>query len=376
MGAATAYYLLQMASDLSVVVIERDPTYAQSSTLLSDGNVRIQFNLPENIRMSQFAFEALAEFPERMGVGEWRPTPAPRRQGNLFLTDSEGELAARHGLATQQQLGCEVEWLDAFDIQKRWPALEGDSYIGGTFSPGDGSVDTASVLQGYVRRSTADGAEYLSAEVAALTRSGDQVTGVVLTDGVRLKAPVVVNAAGAWCAPLAASVGVELPVEPVMRTVYNIDTQVEVEGMPSVFAPSGLYLLPEHGRRFLGAWSQPDDPVSFDFTFHRERFFDVVWPELASRFPAFEAIHLAGGWAGLYEVNTLDENGIIGAWPDLDGLYLANGFSGHGFQQCHAVGRHLAELITGKTPSIDLSRLSPVRIVAGTPLYENAGRII
>jgi glycine/D-amino acid oxidase-like deaminating enzyme len=92
--------------------------------------------------------------------------------------------------------------------------------------------------------------------------------------------------------------------------------------------------------------------------------------------PAFEALHLVGGWAGLYEVNTLDENGIIGEWPGLSGLFLANGFSGHGFQHCHAVGRHLAELILGRTPTLDLIRMSPQRIVDRQPLFENAGRII
>jgi glycine/D-amino acid oxidase-like deaminating enzyme len=87
-------------------------------------------------------------------------------------------------------------------------------------------------------------------------------------------------------------------------------------------------------------------------------------------------LHLTGGWTGLYEVNTLDGNGIIGAWPGIPGHYLANGFSGHGFQHCHAVGRHLAELILGREPSLDLSRLSPQRILDRQPLPENAARII
>ena len=376
MGAATAYYLLQLEPGLEVAVVERDPTYRQSSTLLSDGNVRIQFNLEENIRMSQFAFEAIQDFSQRMTVGEWSPDPSPRHQGNLFLTDDAGEDAAKDGMQRQNGLGCNVEWLDASEISHRFPGYAGSGYVGGTFGPVDGSVDPSAVLQGYVRRAAADGAVFVREEVAALRRDGSAVTGVDLTDGTFLSAPVVVNAAGAWCSALAASIGVELPVQPVMRYVYSLDTHVETTNLPSVFLPSGLYVIPEHGRRFLCGWSQPDDPVGFDFTFRREKFFDVLWPELASHLPAFEAVHLAGGWAGPYEVNTLDENGIIGEWPEITGLFLANGFSGHGYQQCHAVGRHLAELIVGHPPSIDLSRLSPARILTGEPLYENAGRII
>jgi glycine/D-amino acid oxidase-like deaminating enzyme len=97
---------------------------------------------------------------------------------------------------------------------------------------------------------------------------------------------------------------------------------------------------------------------------------------LGTQLPAFEALNLTGGWAGLYEVNALDGNAIIGEWPELRGLYLANGSSGHGFQHGPATGRHLAELILGRDLSLDLSRLGPQRILDNQPLFEHAGRII
>ena len=197
-----------------------------------------------------------------------------------------------------------------------------------------------------------------------------------LVGGEKISAPIVVNAAGPWCAPLLTALDVEIPVLPVRRTVYSVASHVTEADLPSLFFPNGLYLLPESPGKFLVAWSQPDDPVGIDFTFAREKFYDLIWPELATAMPAFEALHLEGGWAGLYEVNTLDENGIIGAWPSVTGLFVANGFSGHGFQQCHAVGRHLAELITGRSPTLDLHRLGPQRILDREPLFENAGRII
>jgi glycine/D-amino acid oxidase-like deaminating enzyme len=376
MGAATAYYLKSLEPGLAMTVVERDPTYRQSSTVLSDGNVRIQFNLEENIKMSLYAFEVLADFSERMAVGEWRPDVAARHQGNLFLTDLTNREAAQAGLKAQRDLGCSVEWLDAPEIGARFPSYAGDGYVGGTFGPMDGSVDPNGVLQGYLRKSAALGAEYLTAEVAALQSEGDRITGVILSDGRHLEAPVVVNATGAWCAALASTVGVELPVQPVMRSVYVVETAIDNSRLPSVFLSSGLYVIPEAAGRFLVGWSQPDDPVGFDFTISRDRFTDRVWPELATQLPAFEALHVVGGWAGLYEVNTLDGNAILGEWPSMRGLYLANGFSGHGFQQCHAVGSYLAELITGKTPALDLSRFGPQRVLDRAPIPENPGRII
>jgi FAD-dependent oxidoreductase domain-containing protein 1 len=375
-GAASAYFLKVLEPGLAVTVIERDPTYKHSSTVLSDGNVRVQFNLEENILMSSFALEVLATFSDTMSVGDWRPDVAARHQGNLFLTDSSQRIEAEAGLAKQKALGCEVEWLDPSEIARRFPPYAGDGYVGGTFGTHDGSMDPSAVLSGYVRKSAALGVDYLSAEASALLVDGDHISGVVLSDGRRLDAPVVVNATGAWCAQLAATVGVDLPVNPVMRSVYIIETAIDNRNLPSVFLPKGLYVLPESPGRFLVGWSQPDDPVGFDFTISRERFNERVWPELGGQLPAFEALHLAGGWAGLYEVNTLDGNAILGEWPTIRGLYLANGFSGHGFQQCHAVGRYVAELIVGATPTLDLARFGPQRILDRDPIYEHAGRII
>jgi glycine/D-amino acid oxidase-like deaminating enzyme len=170
---------------------------------------------------------------------------------------------------------------------------------------------------------------------------------------------------------------VELPVLPVMRTVYVVSTTVETVGMPSLFLPSGVYALPESDRTWVMAWSRPEDPVGFDFTpAGRRRFTDIIWPELYRNIPVFDSLEVQSSWAGLYDVNTLDGNAIIGKWPTLDGLILATGFSGHGFQQSPAVGRYLAEKILDLAPVLDLSRLGPERILEGRPLHEHAGRLI
>lgn len=376
MGAAAAFYLKAMEPDLPVTVVERDPTYKRAASLLNDGNVRVQFNLEENIKMSLYALEVLAGFADAMSIGDWRPDVAARHQGNLFLTDAIQRPAAEMGLNKQVALGCDVRWLDSVEVARRFPAYAGQGYVGGTLGIQDGSVDPSAVLQGYLRKSKELGVEYVEGAATALLAAGGRIIGVGLSDGSRLEASFVVNASGAWCAQLAATIGIELPVVPVMRSVYVIETAIDNHQLPSIFLPAGIYVLPEAGGRFLVGWSQPDDPVGFDFTISRERFNDRIWPELAAQMPAFEALHLAGGWAGLYEVNTLDGNAILGEWPTIRGLYLANGFSGHGFQQCHAVGRHLAELIVGATPSLDLARFGPQRIIDRDPLFEHPGRII
>ena len=378
MGWATAFHLGRLDSRLDVTVVERDPTLRHSSTMLSDGNVRIQFNLEENIAISKYAMETLETFPEDFSIGDFVPDPQMKKQGNLFLVDEAGREDALSGLATQQAMGCDAVWLDKRDIEERFPALRSEDLIGGTFGPSDGSVDPSAVVEGYRRAALASGIAAIAAEVESLLIGPNRVTGVSLADGSSLEADFVVVCAGAWSPRLLQTAGVGVPVEPVMRTVYVVAGDVIDGGsLPSVFLPSGVYVIPEHDGTYLIAWSTDEDPVGFDFTpAPRSKFYDLIWPALAGSLPAFDRLEVVRSWAGLYAQNRLDANAILGEWPDNPGLYLATGFSGHGFQQCHAVGRYLAELVTGTEPTLDLGRLGPQRILDNQPLLEHAGRII
>lgn len=378
MGAATAHHLAAIDPLLEIGVIDRDLSLARSSTMLSDGNVRIQFNLWENIRMSQYAMEVIDTFADDMAVDGVRPDPSPQRQGNLFLVGSDGVEEARAGLDRQAQLGCDIEWIDMAVVADRWPPYFSERLVGGTFGPRDGSVDPSAIVSGYRQVAASKGVGFEEGEVAALAVEDERITGISMADGTVRLADFVVVCAGAWSTELLATAGVAIPVEPVMRTVYVVRSDIGPGvRLPSVFLPNGVYVVTEHDDTYLMGWSRPEDPVGFDFTpANRSRFYDLIWPALIDYLPAFDRLEVVRSWAGLYAQNTLDANAIIGEWPTISALYQATGFSGHGYQQCHAVGRYLAELITGTTPTIDLSRFSPARIVTGEPVFEHAGRII
>ena len=378
MGCAIATYLLRQDNQLKVALVEKDMTYTYASTTLSDGNSRVQFNVKENIQMSQYALEVLANFANAMTVNGEKPDVAFRQQGNLFLTDETGRSEVTQGLALQQSLGCDVCWLSPSEAKNIYPLLNESLFVGATFGRQDGTMSPLAVLQAYKKKATALGATPIEAEVTEVLHQTGQVSGVRLRSGEMLQANAVVNSAGAWGTALAQTCGVEIPVEPVMRQVFILETAVRPPNiLPLLLLPSGTYLIHEGHGLFMCGRSFSDDPVTTtDFSWQRSRFEERIWPELAEFLPAFDSLRVSDGWAGLYAVNTFDGNAILGEWPELRGFYLVNGFSGHGFQQCHAVGRYLAECILGLPHALDLSIFSPRRILENKPVFENKQKLI
>ena len=371
MGGSVAYHLVASDPSLDVVVVERDPTYAQASSSLSVGNARVQFSLRQNIEISLYALEVFERFEEEMSVEGQRPEIRFRPEGNLFLHQQRSVAGAKDALALQQSLGGEVEWLAPDEIEAAFPILRTEESAGATYGRRDGHLDGYALLMGYKAKAVSLGAEFLAKEVSKIAINGGRVQGVQLEPGEALQAPIVVNCAGAWAARLAATAGIELPVVPVKRQAFVVDTPEQFDRpLPLTVIPSGLYFRSEAPGLLLVGKSCDDDPEGYSFSWQESRFTDLLWPELAQWAPKFERLRLSRGWAGLYAVNTLDGNAILGEWPELEGLFLANGFSGHGLQQAPAVGRYLAELILRHEPTLDLSALGPRRIVEGKPLVE------
>lgn len=376
MACATAYHLLKADPNLKLAIVEKDPTYEKSSTVLSDGNIRIQFNVKENILISQYGYKMLSTFAEDMAVGDDKPNILFRGQGNLFLVDEVNRENAQAGMRLQQSLACDVEWLDAAVVNQRYPFIDSDTIAGGTFSPNDGTMDPHAVLQAYKNKSIDLGAKYIVGEVVSINVADKQVQGVTLADGQTLTGKFVVNSAGGWGTALAEKVGVKLPVDPIIRHVFHFESQLSLDNMPLTVFPTGLYIHHENTNHFLAGRSLPVDKKGFDFTFNRQLFTDYLWEELVQYIPEFEHLKLIDGWTGIYAVNTFDGNAILGEWSELKGFVLANGFSGHGFQQCHAVGAYLRDIILGREPEIDLSIFSAARILEGKAVPENAHKIV
>ena len=373
-GSAIAYFLAGRTDFKgSIVVVEKDPTYETAATPRSAGGVRQQFSTPENIRMSMFGAAFIKEAGEHLTVdGEAVELPFVE-WGYLFLATATGFETLRANHTTQTSLDAKVALLMPSELKARFPWLNVEDLAGGCFGlANEGWTDPYGLLQAFRRKARSLGVTYMTDEVTGLERDGNRVAGAALRNGGRLACGAVVNAAGYHAHEIAGMIGVGLPVRPRKRIVYVFDCRDKPERAPLTIDPTGVWCRPE-GANFIGGISPPeaDDPDSTDFEIDYGLYEDVVWPTLAHRIPAFEAIKLVRAWVGHYDYNTFDQNAILGPHPEIGNFYFANGFSGHGLQQSPAVGRAIAELIAyGTYRSLDLRRFGYERVVNSVPISE------
>ena len=372
-GSAVAYYLEKHGFGGSVAIVEKDTTYANSCTARSAGGIRQQFSTPENIALSRFGLKLIRDLKSEFGS---EADVSFREQGYLILASPEGLPVLNANHALQFAEGADNIILTPADLAARFPWIVSDGLGGGCFGlSGEGWLDPYSLMTLFRKAAAAKGAEILAGEVAAIVRDEGTVAAIALGDGERIGVGALVNAAGAGAGMLAALAGIALPVNPRKRYVYVLDCPSASEALhraPLTVDPSGIYFRPE-GKHFICGLSpeEQDEPTMLDWEVDYGWFEERIWPGLAARVPAFEAVKVINAWVGHYDYNSFDQNAVIGRHPELVNFYFANGFSGHGLQQAPAAGNAIAELITlGEYRAIDLSRFGYERIAAATPLYE------
>ncbi|HYF55932.1 MAG TPA: FAD-binding oxidoreductase [Salinarimonas sp.] len=377
MGSSLAYHLLAHPGFAGrVVVVERDPTYARSASALSAASIRQQFSSPVNIRISLHGIRFLRAIGEHLAVEGEAPAIGLHEGGYLYVASAAGAAVLAEINAVQRTEGADIALLAPDALAARFPWLAVDDLAGGSLGvSGEGWFDGWGLLQAFRRKARSLGAAYLTGEVTGIDLAGGRVAGVRLADGGRIAAPVVVNCAGSRGADVAAMAGIDIPVRAKRRSIFTFTCREPVAGCPLLIDTTGVYVRPE-GEGFICGVSPDadedpdwtDDPATHEVD-HR-LFEERIWPALAHRVPAFEAIRPGRAWAGPYDMCGLDHNAILGpAGPD--GFLLCNGFSGHGLQQSPAVGRGLAEwIVEGRYASLDLSDLGFARVLAGRPLLE------
>ena len=377
MGSSAAWFL-SANPDFGgrVLVVERDPSYRTAASALSASCIRHQFSNAVNVRMSMFGTEFIRSFRERLGGDAEIPEIVLKEFGYLFLATAAGAPALRANQAMQAGCGAATILLTPDQIKARFPFYHLDGIALGSFNPvGEGWFDGFTMMQWWRRKARENGVEYVAGEVVAMTRNANRVESVTLAGGATVACGTVVNASGPYGGRTARMAGLELPVEPRKRCLFVFDCRTKLgQPLPLTVDPSGVHFRSEGALYLAGAVPRDDSPPEHDdFEVDYAEFEDQVWPVLANRVPAFEAIGLVRAWAGHYDYNALDQNGVVGPHPEVGNFLFANGFSGHGLQQAAAVGRAIGELVAyGGYRTLDLSELAYDRVPAGVPLREQA----
>ncbi|MEJ8476770.1 NAD(P)/FAD-dependent oxidoreductase [Roseibium algae] len=373
-GSSIACQLAQR-DDFSgrIVVVEADPSYQLCASARSAASIRQQFSSSINIEISLFGIEYLRSIGERLEVGGDKPVIDLHEGGYLFLAtpDKLDILETNH--AKQISHGADIAFLNQTDLAQKFPWLNTDGLAAGCHGlTGEGWFDGYGLMQAFRKKARSLNVDYVAAKVEKVRKTGESWT-VELNTGESLSAKVLVNSAGAsGSMDICRQIGLDLPIHSRKRCVFTFECKEPLPHFPLLIAPNGTYVRPEGNGYICGSAPAPqDDHDSNDFEVDHSLFEDHIWPTLAERIPAFEAIKPGAAWSGHYDINLFDHNAFLGKAAGIDNFYLAVGFSGHGLQQAPAVGRGLAELITtGNYQTLDLSALSLKRLTQNEPLIE------
>lgn len=372
MGSSIAYHLAVAGRAGDVCVIEPDPTYEFAAAPRSSGGVRLMHGLAENIEMSRYGQEFYKDFAARVDVDGEPGRFDFLQYGYLHLLSGEQEIEdAEANCELQNAHGAANEVIDRDELKRRFPSIRTDDLDAALHSPQDGFIDPYAAVIGFRRKARSLGVEFIQDRAVGFETGAKKVTHVVLDSGRKLAGTVFVNVAGAWGPELSTSIGMKMPVEPLSRSTFYVETRETVETMPLTKDPSHVSFRQE-GAGFTVGLTDVDVPGGFDWEVRHELFDEVMWPALAHRVPKFEALKVMRSWSGHYAYNRLDGNTIIGPWVGgLENYYVATGFSGAGLQKGPAIGRAMKELLLdGGYQTIDLSRLSYQRILDNEPLME------
>jgi sarcosine oxidase subunit beta len=336
MGASVAWHLRELGVD-DVVLVERE-SLASGSTSRSAGGIRTQFADELNVRIALRSLEEFRRLADQIDLKQF---------GYLFLLDSEDDLARfREALALQNRLGVPSRELTVAEAAAIVPQLETGDLAGAAWCDWDGYCTPEALVQAYARG--LDVRQGCAAE-RIVVRDG-RVEAVETSRG-RIATGTVVCCAGAWSAEIARTAGVEIPVHGEPRHMWFTP---EDGGLPerlplTIDFSSGFYFHREGPGLAFGG---------------REPSLEELAPLAARRLPLLADLPIQSSWWGYYEVSP-DHNAIVGETAEPSRFLYATGFSGHGFQQAPAVGEHLAELVAGRAPTLDLSAFALERFERG-----------
>ena len=366
-GAATACHLARRGVD--VVLVDQHALGSQTSPRAA-GLTSQAASLPVMARLRREASEAFERFEAETGrsVGF-------HRSGSLkaAYTDA-GEARLLADLEIARGLGIEARLVPAVEARRLAPHFEPGPARAIGHVPSDGWLEPATVAVGLAARAGELGGRLRPfTRVTGLLQDGQRVAGVA-TAADEIRAPIVVDAAGAWAAPVAAAAGVRLPLVAVRHQLYVTDPIPGVLPLQPIvrLLEASVYVRYCDGGLMFGGYE--DAPLVVDAAGLPAGFqvaqlaldlgvLRALTDEVAAHFPPLRGARVAVHRGGLPTM-TPDGHPVLGPVPGLAGLYVASGCCVGGLSLSPAAGRALADLIVDGRSDPDLTPLSVERFRA------------
>ena len=362
-GASLAFHLAERG--WKPIVLEK-ATVAAGATGRSSGMVRMHYDVEAEARLAWRSHAYFADWERRVG-GDAGFTNV----GFLQMVPRHEVEPLHHNVAMQQRIGIATSVIDAEEVRRLLPGVQIEDDQVAAFEPLSGYADPTASTTSLMAAALARGARLVQGcAVSGVRVEHDRVTGVETSKG-SFDAPIVVDAAGAWAAQVAASVGLEVPVNVWRHDVAYVQRPPEIpRHIAFIDFQNAFYSRPEGESLTLVALEDgnplqgdPDAPVDAAASGFIERAAERV----VSRLPQFARAGLHSAHSGQDGI-TPDQHPIIGpAGPE--GFWLDCGFSGTGFKTAPAVGESLAQLIVeGPACNDDLALFRLERFAEGTPI--------
>jgi sarcosine oxidase, subunit beta len=366
-GCSTAYHLARLGAG-RVTLIERGDI-CSGGTAKSCAIVRTHYSVKVNLHHAVESLKVFANFDETVGGDAgWHQT------GYLILGPEEHRPAMEGVFRSQKTHGIDTATLTPAEAARIHPLLQFDDVGVIGYDSQAGYADAYLTTTAYASR-----ARDLGVDI----RPGTAVTGMSLNGSTRrvetgagsFEAPVVILAAGPWTNALGRLIGLSFPYEVSRHKVITLKIQRPYEAhwpvVKDLTTPDKIYFRPDTGGVVLVGTGDHGDPIEDPDSLrdvidegHIERMDGLI----SHRMPAFEEARYVAGWTGPYDI-TPDWNPLVGAVPGYDGLYVATGFSGHGFKLAPTIGEALAQLVLGQEPRVPIAEYDMSRFEKGQALH-------
>ena len=361
MGCGILYNLAERGVT-DTVLLERD-VLGSGSTGRSQAILRMHYSNEVTTRMAWDSLAIFRDFHEITGMPS-----GYTKTGYFVIVGPEDRAAMQENVTMQRAAGVDTSIVTAEDVQEIAPMVRTEDGESFAYEPESGYADPYSVTTGYANAARERGARILSESPAVgIEISANRVT-AVLTESGRIETPIAVVAAGPWSGPLLASIGVEVPLRPIRHQVVMLRRPQDVVPDHPIIGDVVNDMSPRPDAGNLTLIGVGEDEEASPDTFNQGvdmPMVEATFEKLVQRMPGMAQALFRGGWSGLF-TTTPDWHPVLDRVEGIDGLYIAVGFSGHGFKLSPMIGVVMSELITeGRATSLDISEMSLDRFAEG-----------